>query len=211
LSICPGKSRAFLRTTNSVQGLTPNWSRGILKELKSALFYEKILLMNEKEFIKFYDDNAKAIYRYIFLRVNSKEAAQDLSSEAFLKAWNRISNIGSLDIKNPRAFLYQVARNLVIDFYRKKSRNELSLDEMELDIPDLESNFEEKTNLGLELEPIRAALEKIKDDYAEVVIWHYLDELSVPEIAEVLDKSEGAVRVMLSRGLEQVRKQMNKS
>ena len=76
---------------------------------------------------------------------------------------------------------------------------------MQLQIPDLNDNPEEKTNITLEMEPVKKALQEIKDDYAEVVIWHYLDELTVPEISDILDKSEGAVRVMLSRALEKVR------
>jgi RNA polymerase sigma-70 factor (ECF subfamily) len=161
--------------------------------------------MDQKEFLKLYDKNVAAIFRYIFLKVSTKEIAQDLTSEVFLRAWNRISNAGNPGVKNPRAFLYSIARNLVIDSYRKKSRTDLSLDEMQLQIPDLNDNPEEKTNITLEMEPVKRALKEIKDDYAEVVIWHYLDELTVPEISDILDKSEGAVRVMLSRALEKVR------
>ncbi len=161
--------------------------------------------MNQEDFIKLYDKNVAAIYRYIFLRVSSKEAAQDLTSDVFLRAWNRLSVDNPNEVKNPRAFLYQIARNLTIDFYRQKSRTEIPLDDMELQIPDLDDNPAEKANLGLELEPIKAALKEIKGDYAEVIIWHYLDELTVSEIADILGKSEGAIRVMLSRGLDQVR------
>jgi RNA polymerase sigma-70 factor (ECF subfamily) len=161
--------------------------------------------MNQQEFIKLYDKNVAAIYRYIFLKVSSKEVAQDLTSEVFLRAWNRLNADNPSEVKNPRAFLYQIARNLTVDFYRQKSRTEISLDNIEFQIPDLDDNPAEKANLGLELEPIRSALGEIKTDYAEVIIWHYLDELTVPEIADILDKTEGAVRVMLSRALEKIR------
>lgn len=165
--------------------------------------------MEQKEFLKLYDENAAGIFRYIFLRVSSKEIAQDLASEAFLRGWKKLTTDYGLQaaakINNPRAFFYKIARNLVVDFYRSKLRTEISLEAMEIDIPDFAGDPSAKTNLELELKPIKKALAQIKGDYAEVIIWHYLDELTILEIAEILDKSEGAVRVMLSRGLEKVR------
>jgi RNA polymerase sigma-70 factor (ECF subfamily) len=165
--------------------------------------------MEQKEFIKLYDENVRAIFRYIFLRVSSKESAQDLTSEVFLRGWKKMITDYRLSpaakINNPRAFLYKIAKNLIVDFYRQKSRTEISLEGVEIDIPDLTGGPSEKIELDLELEPIKKALAKIKNDYAEIIIWHYLDELTIPEIAEILDKSEGAARTMLSRALEKVR------
>jgi RNA polymerase sigma-70 factor (ECF subfamily) len=174
--------------------------------------------MNHREFIKLYDANVAGIYRYIFLRVSSKETAQDLTSEVFLRTWEYIGappeegdSTGESRIRSPRAFFYQVARNLVVDFYRVKNKAPLSLEDLELQIPDMDSNPEEKTNLALEMAPVRRALSGLKDDYRDVIIWHYLDDLSVSEIAGILGKSEGAVRVMLHRGLESARQLMAKN
>lgn len=163
--------------------------------------------MEEKEFLKLYDENVAAIFRYIFLRVNSKETAQDLASEVFLRAWKQLAeNDSNSVIENKRAFLYRIAKNLTIDFYRRKSRTEISLEDITIQIPNLKDDPAAEISRELELEPIKKALAEMKDDHAEVIIWYYLDELTVPEIAEILEKSEGAVRVMLSRGLEKVRK-----
>ena len=184
------------------------------------MFCAKIPAMEEKEFLKLYDENVAAIFRYIFLRVNSKETAQDLASEVFLRAWKHWSDAregviktenNSLtavipEIKNSRAFLYRIAKNLTIDFYRRKLRTEISLEDMTIQIPNLKDDPAAEISRELELEPIKKALAEMKDDHAEVIIWHYLDELTIIEIAEILDKSEGAVRVMLSRALEKVRK-----
>lgn len=161
--------------------------------------------MEEKEFIKLYDENVAAIFRYLFLRVNSKEMAQDLSSDVFLRAWQYVKN-SQEELNNPKAFFYKIAKNLLTDFYRKKSRTEISLDDITAQIPDLDQNPAEIVNINLELEPIKQVLSQIKDDYAEVVIWYYLDELTISEIAKILDKSEGATRTMLSRALEIIRK-----
>jgi RNA polymerase sigma-70 factor (ECF subfamily) len=169
--------------------------------------------MNHREFINLYNKNVAGIYRYIFIHVSSKETAQDLTSEVFLRTWEYIGSSAvvsgeaevSVQIKNPRAFFYRVAKNLVVDFYREKAKAPISLDELEMQVPDMENNPEEKTNLALELAPVQRALAGLKDDYRDVIVWHYLNDLSVPEIADILGKSEGAVRVMLHRGLESTR------
>jgi len=168
--------------------------------------------MDHQEFIKLYDENVTGIYRYILIRVSSKEAAQDLTSEVFLRTWEYIGQsmaardtAVSIQIKSPRAFFYRVAKNLVVDFYREKAKAPISLDELEVQIPDTENNPAERTSLALEMAPVQRALAGLKDDYRDVIIWHYLDDLSVPEIADVLGKSEGAVRVMLHRGLGSAR------
>lgn len=158
--------------------------------------------MDQQEFVQLYDEHVTAIYRYVFLRVSSVETAEDLTSEVFMKAW---AYVGRESLQSPRAFFYRIARNLVIDFYRQKSKQTISLEDLEVQIPDPDQDPSEKTNLSLELAPVRKALANIGDEQADVIIWHYLDELSVPEIADILDKSEGAVRVMLSRGLSRAR------
>ena len=82
-----------------------------------------------KEFGKIYDKHIDKIYRFIFLKVSSQEIAQDLCSETFLKGWeaykNQKSNLkNQKEIENVSAFLYRIARNLVTDHYRQKSRNQ---------------------------------------------------------------------------------------
>ena len=167
--------------------------------------------MKKDEFIQLYNNHVTAIYRYVFLRVNSRELAQDLTSEVFLRAWANIvenkteAKEEAVFIQNPKSFLFKIARNLVIDFYRKKDKTDVSLDEIQTQIPDFSSNPEEKTNLALEMATVRKALNQLKDDYRDIIIWHYLEELSIPEIAEILEKTENATRVMLSRGLEKLR------
>ncbi len=161
--------------------------------------------MTKEEFIQFYNQNIDKVYRFVFLKVNSKEAAQDLTSTAFLKLLNTIHGENN-NIKNPRAFLYQIVRNLVVDFYREKGRQPLPLDES-LNLPGAarqQSDFQ--SVLTSDMEQIKAVLGRIKEEYADIVIWHYLDDLSVPEIAKITGRPEGTVRVMLHRGLEELKK-----
>ena len=75
----------------------------------------------KEQYSKIYDQYINKIYRFVFLKVNSKEVAEDLTTEVFVRCWDKY-RIGE-EFENIQAFLYQVARNLVIDHYRIKGRD----------------------------------------------------------------------------------------
>lgn len=162
-----------------------------------------------KEFGKIYDQYVDKIYRFIFLKVNSQEIAEDLCSEVFTRGWQSFQD-EKCDIKNATAFLYQIARNLIVDHYREKGQARLvSVDKVPR-LADLEANLEEKAMLISDVNNIKAALANLKEDYREVIIWYYLDELKVSEIAQILGKSEEAVRVRIHRALKSLQGECNK-
>ena len=92
--------------------------------------------MTEQEFSQFYKNNINKVFRFIYLRVDKIETAQDLTAQAFLKCWQKASLRGvpqkrdDVAISNPTAFVYQVARNQIIDFYRQKNKTPISLEEL---------------------------------------------------------------------------------
>ena len=161
-----------------------------------------------KEFSKIYDKCIDKIYRFIFLKVNSQEIAQDLSSETFLRGWEAYKSNPKID--NPFAFLYRIARNLVTDYYRQKARTQFVSPEA-VPIIDPNPGIEEKAVLNSDLEQIKAVLADLKEEYQNVIIWRYLDDLSIPEVAKMLDKSEEATRVTLHRALKALRAKINEA
>jgi len=165
-----------------------------------------------KEFSKIYNNYIDKIYRFIFLKVSSEEITQDLCSETFLRCWTAFEkNQGSeAEIRNIQAFLYQIARNLVTDHYREKGRAEVVSTEI-LPIVDPSPGLEEKMAQNSDLEQIKIALADLKDDYQNVVIWHYLEDLPIPEVAKMLDRTEEATRVLLHRALSALRQKINLS
>jgi len=173
--------------------------------------------MTEQEFSQFYKNNINKVFRFIYLRVDKIETAQDLTAQAFLKCWQKASLRGvpqkrdDVAIFNPTAFVYQVARNQIIDFYRQKNKKPLSLEELKekgIDLP--QKSFISQIELSFEMENLKKALQRIKPAYSEVIIWHYVDDLSTKEIAQILDKNENNVRVLLHRALEILKKELNK-
>lgn len=159
-----------------------------------------------KTFSKIYDQNIDKIYRFIFLKVNSQEIAQDLTSETFLKGWEAFQK--SQKIENPRAFLYRIARNLVIDHYREKGKNKVISAE-DIRIIDPRTDLEGRAVLMSDFENIKNVLTELNDDYQNVIIWRYIDDLPITEIAVLLGRTEDATRVLLHRALKTLRQSID--
>ena len=158
-------------------------------------------------FKKTYDKYVKKIYRFIFLKVSSKEAAEDLTSETFLRFLNTLEN-SKEEVKNEQAFLYRIARNLTTDYYREKGKaNFVSVDSFP--IADSKESLEERIMVNSDMDMVKASLAGMKEEHQNVIIWRYLDEMSIPEIAGIIEKTEPATRVMLHRALNSLKKTMN--
>ena len=158
-----------------------------------------------KVFSKIYDQYINKIYRFIFLKVNSQEIAQDLCSETFLRSWESFKN--GHKIENPQAFLYKVARNLVTDYYREKAKTQVVSAEF-VPVADPRPGLDERVMLGSDLEVVRRALAILKEDYQNVIIWHYLDDLPIQEVAEMMGRTEETTRVLLHRALKALRQKL---
>ena len=161
----------------------------------------------EKQFSKLYDKYINKIYRFVFLKVNSQETAEDITSKVFMRGWEVLKK-GMDKIENPGAFLYQIARNLVIDHYREKGRTQVISAEYVSQMADPRANIEEKAIIHADLEAVKLALKDLKDDYQNVIIWHYLDGLPIQEVAGLLERSEEATRVLLHRALNSLKERL---
>jgi len=163
-------------------------------------------------FSRIYDQYVDKIYRFIYLKVNLVETAEDLTAETFIKGWQafQIKQAPDSDdrIENMPAFLYRIARNLVIDYYRQKEKFPISpIDTIE----DPRTDLEGKVAVGSDIEMVKRALSRLNQDYQDVIIWHYLDDLAIPEVAKLLDRSEEATRVLLSRALKSLKDELRQS
>ena len=176
-----------------------------------ALEQEKEILKRIKKgdneaFGELYDFYAPRVYRFVRLKVDSQETAQDLTSETFLRIWQHLQKQRKIR-ERFQSLLYKIARNLIIDFYRTKSVREILVEDNLEEFFGIEEGrvVEELVFRQEEISEVRKALLKINPTYQDVIVWYYLDELSVSEIAEILEKNEGAVRVLIHRALKALR------
>ncbi len=181
------------------------------EKLKEKILYLRLKKKDKEAFVKVYDLYFDDIYRFVYFKVNNKEEAEDISSSVFLKTWNYIQNNNLGEFKSLKPFLYQVARNTVIDYYRKKSElKDFSLDHEKnnIDVIDEKQDLGREMDLKKDYEQAVKGLKELKDEYREVLVMRHINELSISEIAEALDKSKGNVRVIIYRATQALREVM---
>ena len=142
----------------------------------------------------------KRIYRFVYFSVHNHEQAEDITQNTFLRAWRSLVSF-STSRGSFQAFLFAIARNLVIDWYRKKK--EISLEA--ITDPSYQEDTSEKITQDEEKQQLNRVLSKLKFLERQIVTLRYFEELSFFEIGKVVHLSEGAVRVRLHRILKQLK------
>jgi RNA polymerase sigma-70 factor, ECF subfamily len=165
---------------------------------------KKMQAGDTEAFGEIYDIFLSDIYRFIYYKVTHKELAEDLTEDTFFKAWQKIDKYKKT--KHPfSAWLYRIAHNTVIDYLRKEK---ISIDEIVEEIKDERMNSQQSTELYFNQQFLQRALVKLPESQREAIILKYVNDLSNKEIAITLDKSETAVRILLSRGLASVKEKV---
>ncbi len=158
---------------------------------------------DKEAFMQAYDLYFDQIFRFIFFKIGNREDAQDLASATFLRCWGYVQE-GKLkseqEYKSLRSFLYKIARNLTIDYYRQ-ARPQASLEEAEEIAADFNPGLIE-AETSIEVEFITAKLKELKSEYRNILVLKYVNDLTISEIAPILGKTKGNVRVTLYRALE---------
>ena len=148
------------------------------------------------------------IYRFIYLKVSHREEAEDLTHQVFLNAWQNIKNYRFKGFPFS-SWLYQIARNQVIDHYRtKKDVSDIeNIEEPET----LGSSLSEKLDLDMEIEIVKKAIPKLKPEQQDIIILRFVDDLSPKEVSIALKRPESTIRVLQHRAIKNLQKIINKS
>ncbi len=178
--------------------------------LSEKILLSKIRINNDPEaFGQLYDFYVKRIYRFVYFKVRRSEDAEDITADVFLKAWNFLQE--KKEVKSFSGLLYRIARNCVIDLYRRRANqpevitiDENGGEEEKREVGD-QGIFYEKLDAKLENENLLKVLKKLKQEYQEVITLKYIDELTIEEIAEIVGKSKLTVRVTIHRALKKIK------
>lgn len=170
-------------------------------------------MISSEKLSDIYTKNIDGIYRFVFLRVGSEAVAQDLSSEAFASTFEYLKAGNSIEESKIRAFIYKTAKNLIYDHYRKKSRQDISLEDSSQQFVAREGSgdLDYSLNRKEEIQAVRRALSKVEGEIGDIVTLRYVQDLSIKEIAEVTGRPEGTIRVMLHRGIQDLKGICNKN
>lgn len=161
-----------------------------------------------KKFIRLYDDESASVYRFCVLRTSDKDAAVDLMQDTFMRYWDVLSR-GEKQVRNDRAFLFAIARNRLIDWYRKKKS--LSLDSLaEGSNADAEvfadTAHQDDIEMGYEAKFLMEKMRELDPLYQQAVYLRFVEDLAPKDIANIIGESANVVSVRIHRGIQQLRK-----
>jgi RNA polymerase sigma-70 factor, ECF subfamily len=159
----------------------------------------------------------KSVYNFVFRMVGDQSQTEDIIQDSFIKLWK---NIKKIDPKqNFKTWLFTIARNTTIDYFRKRKNiafsqldskidqengeSEKSFTENIADLEPLPNELFMQKELGQELE---RALAKIRIDFREVILLHYMDGLTFEEISAIVQKPLNTVKSHHHRALTSLRK-----
>jgi len=155
-------------------------------------------------FGEIYQRYAEAVFRFLYAHVDDRMDAEDLTEEIFFKVWRSISSYR--DQGTPfLAFLFKIARNALIDHYRRSGKNEQPVSIEDTPIQDNGVDPGEEAIAKLEHAEIRQVLNQLREDYRTVLILRFLSDLSPQEAAHTMGRSTGAIRVLQHRALAAAR------
>jgi RNA polymerase sigma-70 factor, ECF subfamily len=154
-----------------------------------------------------YDQYVEKIYAYIYHRVGSADLAEDLTGQVFMRMLEAVRT-GRGWRSSFSGWLYRIAHNLVIDHYRRKGRAAfVDLDDA-APVQAVTGDPVHSTEAQFERERLRAALAELTEEQAQVITLRFLEDLSIAEVAEIMDKTEGAVKALQYRAVINLRRVM---
>jgi RNA polymerase sigma-70 factor (ECF subfamily) len=159
-------------------------------------------------FGRLYDMHVDRVYRHVYYRVNNTADAEDLTQQVFIKAWHAIGRYKKTGTPF-LAWLIKISHNLIIDFYRLR-KAEVSIESLNLaDKP--EADPASLAEAQFSRQEIRQAINKLNGDRQQVILMRFIEDFSYAEIAATLGKSEGAIRVIIHRGLAKLKTILEKA
>lgn len=161
---------------------------------------------NKNSFWNIYDILLPNIYNFVYYKVQQKELAEDLTEEVFIKVWDNLSKFKFSDNIPFSAWVYRIAWNLIIDYFRKY-KNEIPMDE-EFDVEDNNctiEDFRNETENSYNQKVLSKALSKLNIDQRDVIIFKYVNDLDYWEISIIMWKPEWTIRQLHSRAIKNLK------
>ena len=150
---------------------------------------------------KIYQFFYKRILRYCQFNLGEYQKSQDICQETFFRAWKSLPGFRLEKGGSFQAFLFRIAHNLIVDLVRKKK--EISIDRIKE--PTQSHDLYEKIEKIDQVAKVKNALLKLKKDERQIIILRYFEEMTSLEVAQIVGKREGALRVQTHRILKKLK------
>jgi RNA polymerase sigma-70 factor (ECF subfamily) len=170
---------------------------------QEAELVQKARTGDQNSFGQLYELYVEAIYKFCFIKTSDHTLAEDLTQTTFVKVLDNFSQFKNGSFK---AWLFSIARNTVIDHYRKASTQKETIKVIQ-DSPSKE-NILQTLETKDDADRLQYIITNLPSPYSEVLILRFINDLTIAETAQTLRKDEGWVRVTTHRALKMVREQV---
>lgn len=172
---------------------------------KMAQLVEAAQAGSAEAFGELYDALVDPIYRYIFYRVSSREDAEDLTEQVFLRGWEYLAQFRPTAGATFSSWLFRIAHNAVVDLYRERTRTGTVEISEAISDDAARANPSREAALRLASDSLRSAIGQLPENYQSIIILKFVNEFSNQEISAILGKPEGSIRVLQFRALARLR------
>ena len=162
---------------------------------------------DKQAFAELYRRHAVRVYRYVLAQTGHVQDAEDVTTQTFMQAMRDIASFrGTGEFA---AWLLRIARHRTLDHFRSQ-RNHLPLDEAKAGNDDCHTDISLDIIVGrrLQMHELASALAQIAPDRAEALRLRLFGDLSVAEAAQVMNKTDAAIKMLMHRGLADLRKRL---
>jgi len=156
-----------------------------------------------------YERNVTRIYNYIYYRIGSEADAEDLTARVFYRAFGHINTYVEKGVPFS-AWLYRIAHNLIANYHRDSHRRREVPLEDQPEMPHQADHPESALVKSQEVELLLTGIRRLTADRQQLLILKFVEDYSNAEIAEIMGKSEGAIKSLYHRALIALRVEMNK-
>jgi RNA polymerase sigma-70 factor, ECF subfamily len=156
---------------------------------------------NKNAFGLLYERYQDEIYRYVSYRVGDPIEAEDITSNVFLKTWEYLPKIKKQDasIRNLRAWLYRVAKNMIIDFYRTKKP-----ERMTSFIKEDENSTRDSKEPVIPTSRLTKAIMELEPRQQQIIVLRFINQISHKEAAEIMGLNPAHTRILQYRALKKL-------
>ncbi|MFH1694496.1 MAG: sigma-70 family RNA polymerase sigma factor [Patescibacteria group bacterium] len=158
---------------------------------------------NPEAFGLLYEHYLPRIYRFILIKVSHKEQAEDITHLTFLKAWENVSRYQDRG-HSFGSWLYRIARNTVVDHYRRGSA-QISIDDVSIEVLGIDDSLLKSIDAKMRWDDLFGAIKTLKEIEQDVLIMRFVEDLPHQEVAKAVNKTEGAVKVIQHRALKKLK------
>lgn len=166
-----------------------------------AALRERAAALDPEALAEIYDEYSTKIYSYIYHRIGDVVLAEDLAGDVFIKMLEAVRSDRGWNT-SLQGWLFRIAHNLVVDHFRRRGKREtVELDEawMAAELPSMSFEGVFASN------QINQAMRFLTDEQQQVILYKFVDGLTNGEVADIMGKTEGAIKALQHRGLAALR------